>query len=273
MIEVDNNDYKKKLNKLIEKKTLPNLILHGQPKSTIFALKYLLKGLYPNMGKLLFDERIEKVNSKIIKIPIFYTNIHIEILVSDFGYNSRTLLPQLLIEIASTKNIMTQEHKVIVLHGVEELSKQTQYILRGNFEMIMKNCRVILLTKNVNKLIEPLQSRCLEVRVPNLFKIDNDIIKENNEDYQLYENIVDNMVKNLDKIPFSKVTEILYLLMSKNVPFEEIIKQTLVSIRNLSIDMERVYELAALYDDKMNISTRNFIHLQTFFIELMTLVE
>lgn len=269
----DREEYKRKLDHLIANRTLPNLILYGQPKSTIHALKYLLKGLYPKMGKMFFDERIEKVNSKTIKIPIFYTNRHIEILVSDFGYNSRTLLPQLLIELASTKNIMTQEHKIIVLHGVEELPKQTQYILRGNFEMIMKNCRVILLTKNIHKLIEPLQSRCLDIRIPTLFKMDDELVAENNEKYQFYENIIDEMVSNLCTLPFSKVTDVLYLLMSKNVSFEEIIKRSLLTIRSMDIDMDKVYELAALYDEKMNISSRNFIHLQTFFIELRVLLE
>ncbi len=263
----------KKLDNLIDKKVLPNLILYGQTKSTIHACNYLLKRMYPKMGKMYFEEKTERVNSKDIRIPIFYTNVHIEILIGDFGYNSRSLLPKLLTELASTKNILTHEHKVVVLHGVEDLPKQTQYILRGNFEMIMKNCRVILLTKNIHRLIEPLQSRCLDIRVPEMFELDTHLIKENNDKYQFYENIVDEMVKNLGKSTFSKITETLYLLMSKNVAFEDIIKRSLVNIRGLDIDIDRVYELAASYDAKMVVSSRNFIHLQTFFVELRALLE
>lgn len=262
---------KDRLDQLISRKTLPNLILHGNTRSTIEACRYLLKNLYPRMSKPIFHERVEKINSKVIKIPLFSTNVHIEVLISDFGYNSRSLLPKLLLELASTKNIMTQEHKVIVMHGVEDLPKQTQYILRGNFEMIIKNCRVILLTKNINKLIEPLQSRCLDIRVSNMNPIDDHLIYENNEQYQFYENIIDNLVENLGKLTFKEVTDILYSLMCKNVSFHDIMKRTLLSIRD--IDHRRVYELAALYDERINASSRNFIHLQTFFIELRVLLE
>ncbi len=268
-----------KIEHLISRKTIPNLILHGHTRSCIYTLKYILKQIYPNMGKIYLDERVEKVNSKLITIPIFYSNIHVEVLISDFGYNSRTLLPKLLLELASTKNIMTNQHKIIVLHGVEELPRQTQYILRGNFEMIMKNCRVILLTKNINKLIEPLQSRCLDIRIANLFDNDKnkqlELIEKDNENLQLYENIIDNMIKNIYTLPFSTITEKLYLLMTKNVSFADILKRTLETIRKLYkntksqvIDFERIYELAAEYDERMNQSSRNFIHLQTFFIEL-----
>jgi len=65
----------------------------------------------------------------------------------------------------------------------------------------------------------------------------------------------------------------LYWLMSKNVSFQDIVKRTLKTIHQHGLDMGRVYELAALYDDRMNVSSRNFIHLQTFFVELRVLLE
>ncbi|ETO30996.1 replication factor C 37 KD subunit [Reticulomyxa filosa] len=56
--------------------------------------------------------------------------------------------------------------KVVVLNEVDKLSKDAQHGLRRTMEKYMKNCRLILQCESVSKLIEPLRSRCLPVRVP-----------------------------------------------------------------------------------------------------------
>ena len=265
--------HQQKLEQLKQRNILPNTVFHGNARDTIPLMRDLLKSLFPHMGRIYKEKKTEKINSKVIAFPVFHSNTHTELMVSDFGYHSRTILPKMLSELAMTRNILTKQHKVVVLHGVDVLPKETQYVLRGNFEMIMRNCRVILMISNLHRLIEPLQSRCLVIGVPRSPDLVlQDLVKQNNPDYQLYENMVDSIMDKLDKITFPDLTKELYALMVKDVAFANILKRVIYyAHKNESKHFSKILELAASYDYQINNSSRNFIHLQTFFAELKAL--
>jgi replication factor C subunit 3/5 len=54
----------------------------------------------------------------------------------------------------------------VVLSEVDKLSKQAQAGLRRTMEKYSSQCRVILLCNSPSKVIEPIRSRCLGVRIP-----------------------------------------------------------------------------------------------------------
>lgn len=56
--------------------------------------------------------------------------------------------------------------KVLVIHEAEKLTKEAQGALRRTMEMYMKNCRMILVCSKIHKLIPPIRSRCVNIRVP-----------------------------------------------------------------------------------------------------------
>lgn len=55
--------------------------------------------------------------------------------------------------------------KVVVLHQVDRLSRQAQAALRRTMEKYAVTCRLILCCEAPSKLIAPLRSRCLGIRV------------------------------------------------------------------------------------------------------------
>lgn len=55
---------------------------------------------------------------------------------------------------------------VLVIQEAENLSKDAQHALRRTMEKYMKNMRIILCCDNGTRLIAPLRSRCLVIRVP-----------------------------------------------------------------------------------------------------------
>ncbi|GAB4819144.1 hypothetical protein N2152v2_006190 [Parachlorella kessleri] len=55
--------------------------------------------------------------------------------------------------------------KVLVLNEVDRLSKEAQHGLRRTMEKYSAACRLVLCCNNVSKVIEPVRSRCLCVRV------------------------------------------------------------------------------------------------------------
>ena len=107
---------------------------------------------------------------------------HVELSPGDAGSNDRYVIQLVLKELASTKNIRSSvanmdttqqdssaapasEIKVVVLNQVDRLSKQAQAALRRTMEKYASTCRLILCCDSPSKLIAPLRSRCLGVRV------------------------------------------------------------------------------------------------------------
>ena len=56
--------------------------------------------------------------------------------------------------------------KVIVLNEVDKMSRDAQAALRRTMEKYTSSCRFILVCNNACKVIEPVRSRCVALRVP-----------------------------------------------------------------------------------------------------------
>jgi replication factor C subunit 3/5 len=56
--------------------------------------------------------------------------------------------------------------KIIVLQEVDNLTKEAQAGLRRTMEKYMKSCRLIMSCNSLTKIIPPIRSRCLSIRVP-----------------------------------------------------------------------------------------------------------
>lgn len=55
--------------------------------------------------------------------------------------------------------------KVVLLMEVDRLSRQAQAALRRTMEKYTATCRLILCCNSASKVIEPVRSRCLGIRV------------------------------------------------------------------------------------------------------------
>ena len=96
------------------------------------------------------------------------SNHHVELNPSDAGFQDRVVVMGLIKEIAQSQTIETSKgkpFKVVVLTEVDSMSKDAQQALRRTMEKYQANCRIVLLCNNPCKVIEPLRSRCLGVRV------------------------------------------------------------------------------------------------------------
>ena len=104
------------------------------------------------------------------------SNHHIEISPGDVGLNDRFVVQDIIKEMASNKNIAASattaekktasvQFKTVVLVEVDRLSRQAQAALRRTMEKYSSTCRLILVCNSLSKVIEPVRSRCLGVRV------------------------------------------------------------------------------------------------------------
>jgi DNA polymerase III delta prime subunit len=252
------------LKKLIKTQKIPHLIFYSHDHyENINCLRKFLSELFPGENNAKCIKQEYKVNSKLIEIPFFISKYHIELSVNDLGYHSRIILPEFIKDIAQTKNIITNSQKIIVIHHVQNLDKQTQYMLRCSFENNIGNCRFILLTDNINNLIEPLQSRCI-------------LIKNQSDDIYIDKRIF-TFMDSIESLTFEQINGILYTYMAKNISYTSILQyimQWLLEQDKFSNEFKlKIINKITYYDSIMNISTREFIHMQSFIADYLYLIQ
>lgn len=104
-----------------------------------------------------------------VECIVFSSNYHIEVTPSEADNHDKVIVQKLIKEIAGCQQLDTKQQKtfkVIVIHEIDNLSKQAQAALRRTMETYMPFCRIIANCESLSKVIQPVRSRCLQVRVP-----------------------------------------------------------------------------------------------------------
>ena len=148
--------------KNLKNKDLPNIILYGQAGS---GKKSFLSILFP--GKKIKTIKTIKSNSKAIEYTIYHNNLTIEIDSKELRIYNKYLLQKVIKNIAETKRVNDNKSKIIIIHNAHYLDKEFQYILRKMIELYMSNAVFILVTTSLSKIINPVKSRCLCIRINN----------------------------------------------------------------------------------------------------------
>lgn len=104
--------------------------------------------------------------SNTVDIQVVVSNHHLALTPADVGNKDRAVVMQLIKEVASHPPISGHPFKVVVIEEAGSLSTQAQAALRRTMERYMKTCRIILTCESTSKIIAPLRSRCLAIRVP-----------------------------------------------------------------------------------------------------------
>ncbi|KII85150.1 hypothetical protein PLICRDRAFT_45294 [Plicaturopsis crispa FD-325 SS-3] len=123
----------------------------------------------PGVERLKIDQRVFLSPSKRkLEVNIVQSNFHIEITPSEAGNYDRIVVQELLKEIAQTQQVdlnAKQRFKVVIINEADSLSRDAQAALRRTMEKYMANMRIILCANSTSKLIAPIKSRCLLMRV------------------------------------------------------------------------------------------------------------
>ena len=154
--------------------SLPHLFLYGPSGSgKKTRIMSLLREIYGNSAsKLKLDKRTFTTPTKrVIEVNMVSSNHHIEICPGDAGLSDRYVVQEIIKEIASNRNISSAtqqkgvQFKVVILSEVDNLSKQAQAALRRTMEKYAESCRLILCCNAPGKVMEPVRSRCLGIRI------------------------------------------------------------------------------------------------------------
>lgn len=149
---------------------LPNLLFHGKDgcgKKSIIRL-FLKRIFGKDLKSLKVKYQKKGYGSNNLEINISQSLYHIEIFPNGTGLD-KYLVQEVIKEYASKRNLILNKErsfKVIWIHNVQNLSYYAQTALRCTMEKYSLNCKFILSGNQLSKIIEPLRSRCLMVRIP-----------------------------------------------------------------------------------------------------------
>lgn len=91
---------------------------------------------------------------------------HFEINIAHLPINLHYIIIELLITLTSTKNVLQQNYKIIVIRNFSMLQLHIQQQMRKIMEKMHRTSRLILITNNIATLDPSIQSRCLCIQVP-----------------------------------------------------------------------------------------------------------
>ncbi|KAJ1451637.1 P-loop containing nucleoside triphosphate hydrolase protein [Pelagophyceae sp. CCMP2097] len=165
-------DLSSRLVELAKDGDLPHLLFYGPSgagkKTRIAALLKALYGTGAAKQRLEYRE-FKTPTNKLIEVTTVASNYHIEMNPGDAGNNDRFVVQEVIKEIAQSASLHAKTgrvaYKVILLVEVDRLTRQAQAALRRTMEKCTSSCRLILCCNNPSKVIDPLRSRCLGIRV------------------------------------------------------------------------------------------------------------
>lgn len=159
------------LHSLSQSPDFPHLLIYGPSgagkKTRVVAT---LRAIYgPSIEKLRVEQRtFTTPSNRKLEVTIVQSNSHLELTPSEVGIYDRVVIQDLLKEVAQTGQVdgnAKQRFKVVVINEADQLSREAQAALRRTMEKYSTNLRLILVSTSTAKLIGPIKSRCLLIRV------------------------------------------------------------------------------------------------------------
>lgn len=158
--------------------SMPNLLIHGPSgcgKHTL--IKLLLKDIFDDTIRNTFLETyyVKGYGNTVVDVEIEQSKYHLIIEPNNTGFD-KYLIQEIVKEYAKKKIINTSYNqypfRVVLINNIDNLNYYAQTSLRCTMEKYHKTCRFILCGNQISKIIDPIKSRCLDVRIPSPTKND-----------------------------------------------------------------------------------------------------
>eukprot|EP00842_Homolaphlyctis_polyrhiza_P005840 jgi/Hompol1/6257/HPOL_002199-RA len=159
------------LRNLAASNDFPHILIYGPSgagkKTRVAAVLRELFG--SGVEKLKIEARqFTTPSNRKLEINILSSNYHVELTPSDVGIYDRIVVQDIIKEVAQTQQVdasAKKPFKVVVLNEADTLTRDAQAGLRRTMEKYSANMRMIMCCNVTSKIISPIRSRCLLIRV------------------------------------------------------------------------------------------------------------
>lgn len=171
---VYNTDIERRMKRMLQSEDFPHLLFYGPNGAGKRSLiKCVLNEIYgPGAHKMKSElKEFKATQSTSVECVVYSSNYHLEVSPSESDRYDRVIVNTLIKEMAGSARLDVvdgKQHtwKVIVIHDLDKLSREAQSGLRRTMEKYMHNCRIIFNCESLSKVLPPLKSRCVQIRVP-----------------------------------------------------------------------------------------------------------
>uniref|UniRef100_A0A0N4ZG43 Replication factor C subunit 3 n=1 Tax=Parastrongyloides trichosuri TaxID=131310 RepID=A0A0N4ZG43_PARTI len=160
------------LNGIVQYQDFGHLLFYGPPGGgRRTRIRCILKEIYGDQVSSIKIEKRELAppTGKKFSYNIITSNCHVELTPSELGSSDKHVVQHVIKEMAQSKQLNESKQKsfkVVVIFEADRLSKEAQHALRRTMEKYSVNCRIIMCVECLGRIIDPLRSRCLAIRVP-----------------------------------------------------------------------------------------------------------
>ncbi|TRY90953.1 hypothetical protein DNTS_022189 [Danionella cerebrum] len=286
------------LKNLVQCGDFPHLLVYGPSgagKKT--RIMCLLRELYgAGVEKLRIEHQsITTPSKKKLEINTIASNYHLEVNPSDAGNSDRVVIQELIKTMAQSQQIQSsaqREFKVVLLTEVDRLTKDAQHALRRTMEKYMATCRLILCCNSTSKVIAPIRSRCLAVRVPlpSVEEVCNVLSGVCRKEGlllppELAKRVAEKSNRNLRKAllmceacrvqQLLEVRARLYELLTHCIPPDVIMKGLVTELlSNCDGHLKaEVAQMAAFYEHRLQLGNKAIYHLEAFVAKFMAIYK
>jgi replication factor C subunit 3/5 len=176
IIKMSNDEFKKIIDDLEygtwRYSNFQHLIVYGPSGSgKEYLINKLLEKIYGKQGVELkeVEYTVSGYSNTKTKIMIKQSKHHIIIEPNSNGFD-KYLIQEIIQDYAKSEllNILKNRKlfKVVIINKIDNLSYYAQASLRRTMEKYSNTCKFILISDQLSKIIEPIRSRCLMIRVP-----------------------------------------------------------------------------------------------------------
>jgi replication factor C subunit 3/5 len=176
IIKMPNDEFKKIIDDLEygtwRYSNFQHLIVYGPSGSgKEYLINKLLEKIYGKLGVELkeVEYTVSGYSNTKTKIMIKQSKHHIIIEPNSNGFD-KYLIQEIIQDYAKSEllNILKNRKlfKVVIINKIDNLSYYAQASLRRTMEKYSNSCKFILISDQLSKIIEPIRSRCLMIRVP-----------------------------------------------------------------------------------------------------------
>lgn len=227
------------INKLLEK-------IYGKTSIELKDVEYTVSGYSNTKTKILIKQ----------------SKYHIIIEPNSNGFD-KYLIQEIIHDYAKSEllNILKYRKlfKVVIINKIDNLSYYAQASLRRTMEKYSNTCKFILISDQLSKIIEPLRSRCLMIRVPlpsncQILETLLHICQKENLHFSFSE--LNQIIKKAD----NKVNHAIWLLEMKkyNITYDKNWEYVIDNIVSMIID-NNIYNSKKIYNTMKNIREQFYI--------------
>ena len=151
-----------------------HMIVHGNISSNKEMLvNKLLEKIFGKNNVILKDKEYPIITSSKNKVKIILkqSKNHIIIEPNSNGFD-KYLIQEVIEDYSVSENMKVLQNEklynVIVINKIDNLSYYAQASLRRTMEKHSSNCKFILISNQISKIIEPIRSRCIYISVGSL---------------------------------------------------------------------------------------------------------